>query len=292
MAPTGPSPETGADRLRRLVAERNREQVANRRPPLSPDQVYIDAVWDSALPSTQKITALCYGNHARNFPERDRAWVVYQRLMPQTGIRSRETVAKVHADLTAGGWLEPDGHRPGHKQITVYRLALPPQTSTDNRTGTESGTGTDNRTGTDSGSNQYGFPPDQYGNPHRTSAESGTRPSLSEDPLKDPPRAPAGRGTRVPEDFAITTPMRAWAKEHTPDVDIAIETIKFVNHWTAATGAKALKRDWNRTWQNWLITEQQWTARRASSHGNGHGRTNGHQTYRDPDPAAYHQGSL
>ncbi len=292
MTPTGPGPETGADRLRRLVAERNREQVASRRPPLTPDQVYIDAVWDSALPSTQKITALCYGNHARNFPERDRAWVVYQRLMPQTGIRSRETVAKVHAELTAAGWLEPAGHRPGHKQITVYRLALPPRTSTDIGTGAESGTGTDNRTGTDSGADQYGFPPDQFGNPNRTGSESGTRPSLL-DPPKDPPKAPSQRGTRVPEDFAVTPAMRTWWREHAPDVDIAIETALFLDHWRAENGAKAIKRDWVAAWRKWLGNQQKWkTERGGSSRSNGTPRPNGHQTYRDPDRAAYYQGSL
>lgn len=182
--------ESGADRLHRLVDERNAERARRHEDPLWPNQVYVDAVWDSEqLTSTQKITALCYAKYAnaRQWLRcRDRAWVVYSELKKKTGIRSRETIAKVHADLVALGWLEPAGPSPGHRQRIVYKLALPVETGTDIRTGTESGTGTvAPETGTDIAPDRYGFPPDQYRNPHRTGTESGTRTSVREDSQKD-----------------------------------------------------------------------------------------------------------
>ncbi|MEV4708871.1 hypothetical protein [Actinoplanes sp. NPDC049316] len=182
----------GAERLRRRVAERNREQAALGRPPLFPDQVYLDAVWESALTSTQKITALCYGNHARGCAERDRAWVVRERLMHQTGIRSRDTIARANADLVRVGWLEPGGHRPGHKQITVYLLALPQETSPDSVTGAETVTGPEIRTSPDSvtgpdfGQNQSQFSPKPVTESAETGHKTGTR--LSTDPPQDPPK--------------------------------------------------------------------------------------------------------
>ncbi|MDG4788099.1 hypothetical protein O7626_19495 [Micromonospora sp. WMMD1102] len=84
--------------------------------------------------------------------------------------------------------------------------------------------------------------------------------------------------------------MRAWYREHTPDVDIAIETANFVDHWRAATGAKAIKADWIAAWRTWMRNAQKWKTERA---GNGNSRQNGHQPYRDPaDPAAHYRGNL
>ncbi|MET7752598.1 hypothetical protein [Micromonospora sp. NPDC005367] len=91
----------------------------------------------------------------------------------------------------------------------------------------------------------------------------------------------------MPEDFAVTAAMRQWHREHAPTVDIAIETANFVDHWRAASGTKAIKADWTAAWRTWMRNAQKWKTERAS---NGH--TNGHQTYRDPEPAAYYQGSL
>jgi hypothetical protein len=80
----------------------------------TPAQVYRDHVWASAsLTPVQRITALCFANHARGT---DRAWVVLTRLMQQTGIRSRVTAVATIQALIEAGWLKPDGSPSGHKQ--------------------------------------------------------------------------------------------------------------------------------------------------------------------------------
>lgn len=68
------------------------------------------------------------------------------------------------------------------------------------------------------------------------------------------PKAPKRRGTRIPDDFAVTPAMVTWAREKTPNVDGRRETEKFVNYWQAKSGAGATKLDWAATWRNWMLT--------------------------------------
>lgn len=147
-------------------------------------------MWASALTSTQKIAALCYAKHSRSYPTRDRAWCTYPRLIEQTGIRSRNTVSQACRDLVAAGWLEDAGPRPGHSQITVYRLAVPEGTSTEIDTGIAAD---EPETSTDFEQTSTDFDGEPVQKPTQTSTKTDTGPvrksvreSLSKDPLKDP----------------------------------------------------------------------------------------------------------
>lgn len=68
-------------------------------------------------------------------------------------------------------------------------------------------------------------------------------------------RAPATRGTRVPDPFEITPEMAEWARQHVPSLDYQAVTEKFVDYWRAVPGAKGVKLDWTATWRNWLRTD-------------------------------------
>ncbi len=64
------------------------------------------------------------------------------------------------------------------------------------------------------------------------------------------------RGTRLPEDWQPSESDRAFArKQGLNEEDIDREAQKFFNHWTSKTGAGATKRDWHRTWQNWILSD-------------------------------------
>lgn len=90
-------------------------------------------------------------------------------------------------------------------------------------------------------------------------------PSPSPDPLPpDSQKAPSEpssratrsatrRGTRIPDDFAVTPAMVEWAQENTPNVDGRRETEKFINYWRAKSGKDATKLDWKATWRNWML---------------------------------------
>lgn len=90
------------------------------------------------------------------------------------------------------------------------------------------------------------------------------------------------RGTRLPEDFAVTDHMRKWATEKFPSVDLDYQTEKFRDHWRASSGPNAAKRDWTAAWRTWIRN----AAERSAS---GPSRTtNGYRPWTNPtDPSAY-----
>lgn len=61
------------------------------------------------------------------------------------------------------------------------------------------------------------------------------------------------RGTRVPEDFAVTDEYRAFAKKHAlPAPDGEVE--RFKDYWRGIAGSRGRKLDWPATFRNWLRT--------------------------------------
>jgi hypothetical protein len=85
------------------------------------------------------------------------------------------------------------------------------------------------------------------------------------------PVLPTERGTRVPEDLPqrlrADPNLRAWFREHCPHVNGAHEMEQFMDHWRAASGQAASKRDWVATWRKWMRKAEQDAAR-----GNGNGQ--------------------
>lgn len=69
----------------------------------------------------------------------------------------------------------------------------------------------------------------------------------------DGDRSSRVRGTRIPDDFAVTDEMKAWAveKEYTR-LDLNAITEEFFDYWRAVPGAKGVKLDWTGTWRNWI----------------------------------------
>lgn len=64
---------------------------------------------------------------------------------------------------------------------------------------------------------------------------------------------PRKRGHRLPEDFAITADMRAWAKDQKLDhLNLDLLTAEFKDYWQGVAGAKGVKLDWFGTWRNWI----------------------------------------
>jgi len=91
--------------------------------------------------------------------------------------------------------------------------------------------------------------------PTRITTTTKTPPPLRGAP---PPAAPpgpssnAGRGTRIPDDFAPTPEMLEWARALVPAIPIERTTEDFRDYWASKAGQAARKVDWNRTWKRWL----------------------------------------
>jgi len=75
-------------------------------------------------------------------------------------------------------------------------------------------------------------------------------------PRSQAKRSDTTRGTRIPEDFAVTAEMVAWAREHTPDVDGRTTTAEFIDFWRGRPGRDGYKLDWPATWRNAMRREQ------------------------------------
>lgn len=84
-------------------------------------------------------------------------------------------------------------------------------------------------------------------------------PSL---PHKSAAPKPRQRGTRLPENFAVTPEMRAWAMANVPQLAGSRETEKFANYWRAKAGRDACKLDWVATWKNWMLTAAERTGKK------------------------------
>lgn len=96
--------------------------------------------------------------------------------------------------------------------------------------------------------------PDTVTEPTRQSVVAEENHQL--EPLEEPPvAAPTKNGTRVPDPFIVTAPMRAWAASRTPNVNVDLSTEMFVNYWRSKA-RDATKRDWPATWRNWLLSDQ------------------------------------
>lgn len=97
----------------------------------------------------------------------------------------------------------------------------------------------------------------------------------------DAPASGRKRGTRLPDDFAITDDMKTWFAENCRGVDGPRETEKFRNYWRSKSGKDATKLDWPATWRNWMLT----AADRAGPRGPFTG-ANRHTSQRHDNPFA------
>lgn len=66
----------------------------------------------------------------------------------------------------------------------------------------------------------------------------------------------AARGTRIPDEFLVTADMQAWVETRCATVNWRQQTERFVNYWKSKSGRDAVKLDWERTWRNWMLKEQ------------------------------------
>ena len=61
------------------------------------------------------------------------------------------------------------------------------------------------------------------------------------------------KGTYLPEDWALTADDVRFAAEAGLDHPaIYAEAAKFKDYWLSKAGPDARKRDWSRTWSNWI----------------------------------------
>lgn len=118
-----------------------------------------------------------------------------------------------------------------------------------------------------------GIRPESDRNPSDSSVEerrgeetSGAKRSTEEKKKEEPsgeerrgegasasPSSKPEKGTRLHDDWLPSTSAIAWAEAKYPEIDTNLVTTSFILYWTAVPGAKGLKLDWDKTWQNNVI---------------------------------------
>lgn len=86
--------------------------------------------------------------------------------------------------------------------------------------------------------------------PSPPSSPNGEEPSL-----RSGGRRASSAATTIPDDFAVTLEMVAWAQQDTPLADGRRETDAFIDYWKQAT-KNHKKRDWVAAWRNWMRKAQ------------------------------------
>src|SRR5690606_26590600 len=83
---------------------------------------------------------------------------------------------------------------------------------------------------------------ERLGVPYNSNSNSTITTATETSSLKAPAAADAPkRGTRIPENFAITDEMREWAAEHLPGLDVDALLGEFVDYWRGVSGSKGGK---------------------------------------------------
>lgn len=75
------------------------------------------------------------------------------------------------------------------------------------------------------------------------------------------------RGTRLPDNWALSPELAAWAKAERPELDermVQAMADSFRDFWISKTGKDATKLNWDATWRNWVRNQRIGGNQRAS----------------------------
>ncbi|HDR9512176.1 helix-turn-helix domain-containing protein [Burkholderia cepacia] len=188
--------------------------------------------------------------------------------------QDRKTVLANLDRLKEGGWITDTGERAGRtRQVVVYVINVargvevkigprelstgPRELSTDpnseqfqNRNSSENGTVPNStRNSPNFDGKQSQISPETVPNlGHRT---VGT--------IENSRNSSGARGTRLPDDWALTKALGDWALAEQPTwtvEHVRKVAAKFADHWRAQPGQKGRKTDWAATWRNWVRMER------------------------------------
>ena len=210
-----------------------------------------------------RLVAISLAEHAGR--DTDECWPSVATIRAEAGLKTDRAVQKAIRKLSDLGLIEyevnaaPDGRIPRDRRPNLYRLVGELALGTGARQTTprvEDGGASRAATGA--------RPTTERGRAARPDGGAPDDPLTVREPTGEPTGEPepalrAGatrRGTRCPDPFLVTGPMREWAAEEAPLVDVKATTAAFVDYWRALPGQRGVKLDWQATWRNWLRKEQ------------------------------------
>ena len=91
-----------------------------------------------------------------------------------------------------------------------------------------------------------------------------------------PAQEKATKGTRLTQDWQPDAEMVEYALgKHLNHADVERETTKFVRYWTGPDASNPVKKDWARTWANWIDKAAERLPQRANGTNGANGHANG-----------------
>lgn len=104
---------------------------------------------------------------------------------------------------------------------------------------------------------------EQCSSQQRSTQQQPKSHGATAEPIIEPSITKNTRGSRLSEDWVPSEASIAKAAELGFEArDLRTEIEKFKNYWIAKAGASAVKVNWERTFQNWLITASSFKTRR------------------------------
>lgn len=220
------------------------------------------AVWSVQLPHTDKLVLLALADNAN---DEGTCWPSINTLRGKCGMDER-TVRRVIDRLEAAGHLTQVHYLGRSSTFTVH----PGQKVTP---GTAPGLAQDpDPPGRRPGPLRAQDPDPPGTAPGRTIIEPSSESSGN--PKVEARAARSAPATRLPDDFELTPERRAIAE--TEKADPEREFQNFTDYWLSASGAKARKHDWDRTWRMWCRRAPDFRPR-------GNGTPAPKRTWRPPD---------
>lgn len=224
-------------------------------------------VWDSTVPAPERFTLLALADRA---DEDGKCWPSIRTLAQKccTG----ESTIRRHLTALVFAEVITVEHRFNTSSLYTISLSKLRELSTPSQSdtpchigrGVESGRGAKRSPGKTANRPSRSGTPSQIDTPSQIEQDPPTNlsgpPSQSEhlsisDSSVDPSGDARKRAHRIPDDFAATPEMIAWARKNTPNVGQA-ETEQFIDYWQSESGAKARKIDWTKAWKVWMRREQ------------------------------------
>lgn len=198
------------------------------------------AVWAVALIHTDKLVLLALADNAN---DEGLCWPSVMTLTHKCGMDAR-TVQRVVTRLCDAGHVTVHERQGKSNYYTVHprRSAAPAEC----------------HPGTQPPTPGVAPPPP----PAQRRDPPGVAPPIN---IIEPPVEPSGnrqgakKAKHLPEDFQLTEKRRAVARTEQVDPDREFQT--FRDHWNAASGARARKRDWDAAWRIWCRQAADYAAR-------------------------------
>lgn len=209
-----------------------------------------DAVLESGLTSTEKIVALVFEWHASQGT--GRVWCAPERLQAMTSL-GRTSCKSTVQRLVVLGWLtvieKARQHRAARYALTIPSGAdrdplIEPRGSESDPLDESRGSLEDFR-GSPDGARGSGSDPDPCSIPVLIPEESDARSKPESN----------GKGTRLPQDWTPSEELKAWTREHFPQLHGPTVADNFRDWYWAAPGGKGVRADWDATWRSWCRRE-------------------------------------